>query len=503
MPEFTVTPPFGDSSTLLVLAVCQNKALYGLTALNGVTAEATGYAEFNGEKDEQLVLYQPHHPVAPRILLMGLGAENTLQIEDWRQFSGKAVGFGRTRKVKRLCLAAPTASGLSLEVEEVLRAMLEGAELANYTYDRYKAPREKPLESISIWLEQEVAERFRTLPKRVTTICAGTCLARDWVNLAPNHKSPANMADTMAQVAQKAGLQVTIWDETELARQQFNALLAVGGGSSQPPRLVQLVHASRTDTPPIVLVGKGVTFDSGGINLKSQDGLKNMKMDLAGAAAVAATLITAAHLELKLHLMGVIPLVENMPSGRAMRPGDVVRSRSGKTIEIKNTDAEGRLILADTLSYVVQTFKPRLVIDLATLTGACMVALGEKIAGLFATDEALSQHLIQAATLTHERCWPLPLPPDYQELLKSDLADMANSSDQRWGGAITAALFLKEFITATPWAHLDIAGPAYATKDSPWIPAGGSGFGVRLLIQYLIQQHLNTEARPKVPLNVI
>jgi leucyl aminopeptidase len=253
--------------------------------------------------------------------------------------------------------------------------------------------------------------------------------------------------------------------------------------------MVVLEHKPRSGRDTVVLVGKGVTFDSGGLNIKTGPSLGDMKSDMAGAAAVTATLLTAAALKLNRRIVGVIPLVENMVSGRSTRPGDIVTSFSGKTVEIGNTDAEGRLILADAMAYAVKTYAPKVMIDVATLTGACVVALGEKIAGVFASDETLRSELLAAAGRTQERCWPLPLPEDYKELLKSSFADINNMPSAREGGAISAALFLSEFVGNTPWAHIDIAGPAYQKKESAYCGAGGTGFGVRLLMDWLIHSN--------------
>jgi leucyl aminopeptidase len=235
----------------------------------------------------------------------------------------------------------------------------------------------------------------------------------------------------------------------------------------------------------VALVGKGVTFDSGGLNIKTGASISDMKSDMSGAAAVAATVITAAKLKTKLNMIGVIPIVENMPSGHATRPGDIIRSYAGKTIEIGNTDAEGRLILIDAISYAINKYKPDFLIDLATLTGACVVALGEKIAGVFSNNNDLAESILASGLKTHERCWRMPLPDDYKELLKSDFADMSNISSTRWAGAITAALFLSDFTADIRWAHIDIAGPAYQKKESAYCEPGGTGFGVRLLINLL------------------
>ena len=251
------------------------------------------------------------------------------------------------------------------------------------------------------------------------------------------------------------------------------------------PRMVILEHNPKGSKKAVVLVGKGVTFDSGGINLKSSAGLTEMKLDMSGAASVAATLITAAELKSKLRVVGILPIVENMVSGNASRPGDIIKTYDGKTVEIGNTDAEGRLILIDAISYGIKKYKPRTLIDMATLTGACIVALGEKIAGTFSFDDKLAEDIILSGQKTHERCWRLPMPEEYKELLKSDFADLNNMSSTHYGGAITAALFLSEFVKDTRWAHIDIAGPAYAKKESAYCGAGGTGFGVRLLCDLL------------------
>jgi leucyl aminopeptidase len=232
-------------------------------------------------------------------------------------------------------------------------------------------------------------------------------------------------------------------------------------------------------------VGKGVTFDSGGINIKPSPGLEEMKTDMAGAAAVAATLIAVARIKPRINVVGVMPLVENMPSGSATRPGDVVKSFSGKTVEIGNTDAEGRLILIDAMAYAIKKYKPHTLIDMATLTGACVVALGDKIAGVFSPDHELAKSIVDAGNQTGERCWEMPMPDDYKELLKSDIADINNMSSSRSGGAITAALFLADFVEGTRWAHIDIAGPSYSKKPDAYGSAGGTGFGVRLFCELL------------------
>jgi leucyl aminopeptidase len=330
-----------------------------------------------------------------------------------------------------------------------------------------------------------MVKKHQGLTGRIETLCEGTRMARDWVSMPANDKGPRALAGQITASARKAGLTVEVLSERELKEQKFGALLAVSRGSERKPCLVTLRHTPEGAEKTLLLVGKGITFDSGGLNIKQAAGMELMKMDMAGAAAVAAALVTAARLDVKARVIGVLPLVENMPSGRACRPGDIIRSHSGKTIEIGNTDAEGRLILADALSWAIDRYKPDITIDLATLTGACMAALGERIAGIFTRDEELADLLARAGKITHERCWPMPMPEDYRDFIKSDLADIRNMGSTKFGGAILAALFLSEFVDHTRWAHLDIAGTAFCKAGGDYCPPGGTGFGVRLLMKLL------------------
>jgi len=386
-------------------------------------------------------------------------------------------------------LAAPDPAAACIEETDILRALMEGAFLGNHVFDRYKQEKEtKPLARVYLVVPAASAARHRRLAADVQTVCGGTLLAREWVNLPSNDKPPLELAALIARGAKAHGLAVEVLSEKDLQRKKMGAMLAVAAGSSNRPAMVILRHKGGDRRPPVVLVGKGVTFDSGGINIKTGDSLPDMKGDMAGGAAVAAALIVAARLKLKRHLIGVIPLVENMVSGSSTRPGDIVTTFTGKTVEIGNTDAEGRLILIDAMAYAEWRFKPEVMIDLATLTGACVVALGERIAGVFAKDEALQAAIVAAGRRTHERCWPMPLPGDYKELLKSSYADINNMPNTRYGGAVTAALFLSEFVGTARWAHIDIAGPGFHKKEDAYCGPGGTGFGVRLLMDWLTSQ---------------
>jgi leucyl aminopeptidase len=305
-------------------------------------------------------------------------------------------------------------------------------------------------------------------------------LARDLVNLPPAEKPPALLAQLAREKAEAAGIAVSIWDVDRIRQERFGGLLAVSAGSEAPPAFVVLEYLQGGDSPALALVGKGVTFDSGGLCLKPAASMEDMKCDMTGAAVVLATMVAVARLKLPVNLTGYMALTENMTGGKAMKMGDVLTIRNGKTIEVLNTDAEGRLILADALSFAVEQ-KPARIVDLATLTGACVVALGNKVAGLFSNNDAFARDLLAACGTTGERSWRMPLDDDYKELLKSNVADLKNIGG-KWAGAITAAKFLEQFVAEVPWIHLDIAGPSWADSEAATRDAGGTGCFVRTLV---------------------
>jgi leucyl aminopeptidase len=316
----------------------------------------------------------------------------------------------------------------------------------------------------------------------------GVQTTRDLANLPANEGTPSVLAARAHEVAKETGLRCEVLERTDMQRLGMGALLGVALGSDQPPKLIILEHrpaGAKNDGKPIALVGKGVTFDAGGISIKPADGMEEMRFDKSGACTVIGAMEALARLAVPLHVVALAPATENLLGGSAMKPGDVLRAVDGQTIEVNNTDAEGRLILADALAYAVERWKPSAIVDLATLTGACVVALGHLYAGLFGNDDALAGELRCASAGTGERIWPLPAhDDDYDERLKSYLADMKNSPG-RPGGAVTAARFLKKFVKETPWAHLDIAGTAWTTDELPYHAKGATGFGVRLLVDWL------------------
>lgn len=472
----------------LMVPVCEDQDIHTDSTVGSLIDMAKAYEEFNGKKGETLTLFRPDGTQIVRTLFFGLGKAEKINAESFRCVAGRAVGFGIKTGLNALTIATPSAANLVVDAQTIFKALMEGAVLGNGIFDDYKEKKEKkPVKRVALMATAAQKKAYSSLAKTVAAVCGAGLTARQWVSTPSNDKQPDTFAKMIQDASKLPGLKTTIMDERWLEKQQFGAMLAVGQGSSASPRLVTVEYApkGKKARQTVVLVGKGVTFDSGGINLKPTGSIETMKMDMSGAAAVAGTMLAVAALKPDIKVVGVMPLVENMPSGTAIRPGDIVRSFAGKTIEIGNTDAEGRLILIDAMAWAIKKYKPDTMIDLATLTGACMIALGEKIAGVFSSDQALAQSIVASGEATHERCWPLPLPEDYKELLKNDFADLNNMSSSRYGGAITAALFLSEFVGDTRWAHIDIAGPAWIKKASDYCGAGGTGFGVRLLCDWI------------------
>jgi len=470
----------------IVIPVLRDHEIYSDKTLSSLIQEAKKRKEFNGDEKDELIFFDLPRMKAERVIFVGMGKLSEIKAESFRRLAGNCVRKCINKGLSDILIALPSPSKIQIEISTIIEAISEGAYLGNHIFDKYKNVKKvKPLKKIGLLTTSVNEKQNQSLLWQVKTICDGTILARNWVSTPPNDKKPEQFARAVAESASKEKIKVRILDEKAIKKLKMGALLAVAAGSNSKPRLLLMEYRPERAKKTVTLVGKGVTFDSGGINLKQSGSLEDMKMDMAGAAAVAATLITAARLGLKKNIIGVIPIVENMPSGTATRPGDIIKSYAGKTIEVGNTDAEGRLILVDSISYAIKKYKPEMLIDLATLTGACVMALGEKIAGIFSFDDDLATSIIKAGEKTHERCWRLPLPDDYKDLIKSDFADIKNLSSSKGGGAITAALFLSEFTGDTRWAHIDIAGPAYAKKKNAYCGAGGTGFGVRLLCELL------------------
>ncbi len=366
-----------------------------------------------------------------------------------------------------------------VDLDGAVRACVEGFLLGGYAFDTYRSdPPERTRPDLELVGDVDGWEADVEIAR---VVAEAVMAARDLVNTPARDKGPADLADRMAAAAAEHGVTAEIWDEERLAAERMGGILGVGAGSHRPPRLAHLSYRPEGAVASLAFVGKGIVFDSGGLSLKPAKSMETMKTDMSGAAAVAAAVVAVARLGVPVAVDAYAALAENMPGGGATRPGDVLTARNGKTIEVLNTDAEGRLVLADALALAAEG-EPDLIVDVATLTGACMVALGEHIGGLFASDDDVAARVGAAAVAAGERLWHLPLPRDYRPNIDSEVADMKNTGE-RWGGAINAALLLAEFTDGRPWAHLDIAGPARSSKEQHYLSKGGTGFGVRTLVE--------------------
>ena len=462
----------------------------------GVLSKAAGITGFKGEKEQTVDLIAPQGLKFARLVLVGMDKASAYTGEDWLNLGGTVRGLLTGREASAAHIFLDPASG-DVKPADIASFAL-GAQLRGYKFKKYKTnakkkntrgekAKEQTLKKIVVHCADPKAAGRAFAPGRA--IAQGVTLARDLVNEPANVLGPAEFA-TRVKALSKRGVQVEVLAPSALRKLKMNALLAVGQGSVRPSHVVvmQWKGAGAKGGEPIAIVGKGVTFDTGGISLKPAAGMEEMKGDMAGAACVVGLIDELAARKAKVNAVGIIGLVENMPSGNAQRPGDVVTAMSGQTIEVLNTDAEGRMVLADCLWYAQERFKPKAVINLATLTGAVMVALGKEHAGLFSNNDELANQLTAAGSATGEKLWRLPLGPKYDKMIDSKVADMKNTGG-KWGGSISAAQFLQRFIKEkTPWAHLEIAGTAMSSVDSEINRSWGSGFGVRLLDR-LIAKH--------------
>jgi leucyl aminopeptidase len=429
---------------------------------------------FTGLEKEILVAY-PGRP-AKRVLVAGLGKKDRVTVEKIRRAAASLALRVRGLGLSEVSLVPPPGNAA-----ETTQAVVEGFALALYEYKQYKSKVTKPLKLQTVRVDGD-----KDAVRRGELYARATCLTRTLVNDPPSVCTPRYLADAARKVAGR-GIGIKIHDQHWAKKQGMGGLLGVAIGSTEPPRFVHLTYRAPGAKRTIALVGKGITFDSGGLCLKPADGMLNMKDDMSGAGAVIGVFSALADLKPRVNVHGIFAATENMPGGSAYKTRDVLRAMNGKTMEIINTDAEGRLILADALSYASR-LKPDEIIDMATLTGACVVALGPDISAIFTKNDKLQKGLLSAAHAQGEKLWPLPLEDDYLDMIRSDVADMKNSGG-RWGGAITAALFLREFVDdGIAWAHLDIAGPALVESDKPYRPAGGTGVMVRTLLRYLEEQ---------------
>ena len=443
--------------------------------LGGEIARLRESGDVTGKHLELVPLVSVRELRAKRLLLVGLGPAGGLSRATVHDAFAAALRSITGRKFARVALAVPTGLDASSALLAVCVGAVQGSfgpglrmsNPARYGPDEFVVPGSQ--------VPDQALNRARTEGEALT-------FARELVNVPPSDKYPEAFAARARELHGR--VECEVWDETRLDGEGMQAILGVARGSENPPRLVILRYRNGGDSQPLALVGKGVTFDSGGLSLKTNEQMVDMKSDMAGAAAVLAAIRAAAEMGLPVNLIGVTPIVENMPSGQALKLGDVLKARNGKTIEVLNTDAEGRLILADALAYAAEQ-RPSHIVDLATLTGSCMIALGTEIAGLMTNDQAWGERVRAAALRAGERAWPLPMDADFEDLLKSKVADLKNVGPNRYGGAIAAGKFLEQFVGGVPWVHLDIAGPAWAENDSPARDTGGTGAFVRTLIELM------------------
>jgi leucyl aminopeptidase len=422
------------------------------------------------------------------VVVVGLGKADELDPETIRRACASGARRARSEGARRITVALnDVVRNGQVSARQSGQSAAEGVILGLYRMEKYKKKdpdRKEDVNQVIFGGGKASLAALRNGVRIGEAMSEGTIYARDLINTPSNEKRPPDLAGMARQMARKEGLRCSVLDEKQIEKLKMGALLAVAQGSGAPPRLVVLEYRPRGNkAAPLAFVGKGVTFDTGGISIKPSSGMENMTTDMSGAAAVLGAMLTVARLKPRVPVVGVAVMAENMVDGNATRPGDIVRAMSGTTIEIHNTDAEGRLVLADALHYTKTKYKPQCMIDLATLTGACMVALGGKITGMYGTDDELIARVQNLGDETGDRVWHMPLFPEYGESMKGKLADLCNISGVRWGGANTAAAFLQHFAEGTPWVHLDIAGPSHISSSQPYRPPGGTGVGVRILAE--------------------
>jgi len=444
--------------------------------------------EFEAKPNNTAIIHTFGRIPSERLLLVGLGKRKEFNLEKLRQACGTAAKVARDKGLASAASALHMTEVEDATPQEMGQAIAESTELALYRFDKYKTGKEAKEEKAkvlkSLVLPEKNAKRRTALQRGANVgakIASAVGYVRDLVSEPAGELTPRALANRAKALSRKHGFKCAIMTPDRIKKLKMGALLGVAQGSHQPPRLIVLEHKGGGKGKPLALVGKAITFDSGGISIKPSQGMDEMKTDMSGGAAVLGAVCAAAMLKLPINIVGVIPSTENLPGGGAYKPGDILRSMSGMTIEVLNTDAEGRLILSDALAYA-NRYKPAAIIDLATLTGACVVALGNVNTGLMGNDDKLVAKVEEAGRLTSEKVWRLPLDDEYAEQIKSDIADVKNIGG-RGAGTITAAKFLEKFVGDTAWAHLDIAGTAWSDKAKPYCPKGATGVGVRLLTQ--------------------
>jgi leucyl aminopeptidase len=461
------------------------------TSLDGLILTMVAMEKYEaGAVAKTFVLYPPTGN-AKRVIVAGLGDLKKLSIAKLQLTAATIARRAKSMKAMDISIALSQEILDVFGAKETAQSFVEGFTLGSYTFLKHKEEARKKdhaVGEVTLFVSSEAQKAVSDGVEQGTTIASGVTFARDLVNEPPSVTTPTYLGDVALSLAKKhKSITAEVFGKADIKRMGMGGILGIASGSDEEPKFIRLNYKG-TSKKTITIIGKGITFDTGGLSLKPAGSMETMKLDMAGAAAILGVFSVLPMIAPEVNVVGLISATENMPGPKAVKPGDIVTAMNGKTIEILNTDAEGRVVLADALSYAVSEIKPDAMIDLATLTGACVVALGEEVTGLFASHQALADALLSAAKESGESLWQLPLVDEYREQMKSVVADVKNIGGGRWGGAITAALFLQEFTDSSiPWAHLDIAGPAFAEKDAPLTPWGGTGHGVRLLVQYLLK----------------
>lgn len=484
----------GKLAVDVLICFCWENELKNLTGLPNILVEnineIAAKEDFFGKESQALLLHPKGMISSFKFLLFGLGKKDDFDLFRLYKSVAKAVKKVMAVKPVKVAFVIDEFWMKKYSVAKAVKATVESIKLANYLFNKYKSEegkKNKPFEDVFLCLSAPKLSQAEQGLERGETVANAVNFARDLINEPPEVTSPSFLAETAQNIASESNgnIKVKIFDKEDVAKLGMNSFLGVSLGSDKPPKFIHLSYKPSGAAKKVVLIGKGITFDTGGLSLKSAEHMETMKLDMSGAASVLGVFQAIMKLKPNIEVVGLIAACENMPSGKAAKPGDILKAMNGKFIEVLNTDAEGRLTLADAISFANLKEKPDEIIDLATLTGACMVALGEDIAGLWGNNEKLVDAVANAAKESAEYIWKMPLFKEYSELIKSHIADVKNIQTGRYGGAITAALFLNEFVGKTAWVHLDIAGPSFCEKDTPLSPAGGTGFGVRLLLEYL------------------
>jgi leucyl aminopeptidase len=478
------------STDVIIISLFENtkKIPSELNALNkasgGAISSLLKNGDFTGKLNETTIIPTDKKVTPKRVLLVGLGKSADFSLDKVRQAAGTATRVVQKKKFKNPSILLYRMDIKGISMEDVAHAVAEGILLSLYNFTMYKTLKkeDKPaIKNYSLVVQKnDVLKSIKSVVKKAEILAEAVCFSRDIVNMAGSDATPTFLANKAKEIAKKPGVKCKTLSGPEMKKLGMNGILNVSKGSSEPPKFIILEYnTKKKSNDTIVLIGKGVTFDSGGISLKPGAGMDMMKADMSGAAAVLGAFKAISNLKPSSHIVGLVPCTENMPGGRALKPGDIIKCMSGKTVEVLNTDAEGRLILADAICYA-KRYKPDAVIDIATLTGACVAALGTFVSGMLGNNDELKDRVKQAGENCHERVWELPLWDEYRDLIKSTIADIKNTGG-KYAGTITAACFLDEFVEDFPWVHLDIAGTFIVEKNTPYIRKGASGVGVRLL----------------------